>query len=175
LLLSVNKPDMWAASTGNILEPLRAASEAVDPSSVWAWLVAFFASIGSWFAAGWHTVLPSVEDGAGQAGDWFSNYWRELSEFLVQPHIRDLLIVWFVVFWIALFIPLLLGFGPAGVLAGSAAAWFQSAIYGAFTPAGGLFAVLTSVGMMGIACPPAILLAVVIASAVAGIVWGAQS
>jgi hypothetical protein len=45
-------------------------------------------------------------------------------------------------------------------------------VYGAFTPAGGIFAVLTSVGMLGIACPPAVILAFTIASVAAGIAWG---
>ncbi|KAB5593741.1 Transmembrane protein [Ceratobasidium theobromae] len=85
--------------------------------------------------------------------------------------VRNVLIVWFVVFWICLFIPLLLGFGPAGVIAGSIAAGFQSAAYGAFTPAGGLFAVLTSVGMLGIASPPAVITAVVVASVAGGLTW----
>ncbi|MBW0530549.1 hypothetical protein O181_070264 [Austropuccinia psidii MF-1] len=42
-----------------------------------------------------------------------------------------------------------LGFGAAGIVAGSLAAAFQSAMYGAFTPAAGVFAVLTSLGMTG--------------------------
>ena len=40
-------------------------------------------------------------------------------------------------------------------------------MYGAFTPAGGIFATLTSVGMLGIAMPPFAALAVVIATLVA--------
>lgn len=36
---------------------------------------------------------------------------------------------------------------------GSPAAAFQSAFYGAFTPAGGVFAILTSLGMMAYLTP----------------------
>ncbi len=36
---------------------------------------------------------------------------------------------------------------------GSLAAAFQSWVYGGFTPAGGIFATLTSVGMLGVAMP----------------------
>ncbi|KAK2786473.1 hypothetical protein FQN53_006629 [Emmonsiellopsis sp. PD_33] len=39
------------------------------------------------------------------------------------------------------------GFGAAGIVGGSLAASFQSLAYGAFTPAGGFFALLTSLGM----------------------------
>jgi len=63
-----------------------------------------------------------------------------------------------------LFICLGLGFGPIGViggmllfprifglltLLGSLAAGFQSYMYGDFTPAGGIFATLTSMAMLG--------------------------
>lgn len=43
-------------------------------------------------------------------------------------------------------------------------------MYGAFTPAGGVFAVLTSIGMMGFFAPPLVAGAVVVASVVTGIV-----
>ncbi|KAI2795085.1 hypothetical protein POX_a01689 [Penicillium oxalicum] len=42
------------------------------------------------------------------------------------------------------------GFGPLGIISGSLAAGFQSFMYGGFTPAGGIFAILTSLGMRGI-------------------------
>ena len=63
-----------------------------------------------------------------------------------------------------------LGFGPAGVVAGSAhfyflvritdiavtgslAASFQAWMYGGFTPAAGIFATFTSLGMIGLLNP----------------------
>ncbi|KAF8602221.1 hypothetical protein BDV93DRAFT_218155 [Ceratobasidium sp. AG-I] len=174
LFHSFNQPDIWVSTASDISEKVRTASEDIDVSSIWAWIVGLFASMGAWFISAWHSALPGAQEGAGEAVDWISKHWKEFSEFLVQPHVRNVLIVWFIVFWIALFIPLTLGFGPKGVLAGSGAAWFQSAIYGAFTPAGGVFAVLTSIGMMGIAYPPAVILAVVLASGAAAIAWGVQ-
>lgn len=47
------------------------------------------------------------------------------------------------------------------------AAAFQSWMYGAFTPAGGIFATLTSVAMLGTAMPLFAALAAVIATVVA--------
>ena len=44
-------------------------------------------------------------------------------------------------------------------------------MYGAFTPAGGIFATLTSMAMLGTLMPAGLLLAVVIATVVATIVW----
>lgn len=88
-----------------------------------------------------------------------------------------------------------LGFAPSGVLAGtfpacsmagrkgwkqmlislsppgSATAAFQSAAYGAFTPAGGLFALLTGMGMTGTFIPYSLLAALIVASITAGCVW----
>ena len=46
---------------------------------------------------------------------------------------------------------------------GSPAAAFQSAAYGAFTPAGSVFAMLTSLGMLGHLAPPSIAIAGLIA------------
>lgn len=54
---------------------------------------------------------------------------------------------------------------------GSAAAAFQSWAYGGFTPAGGIFATLTSMGMLGILNPLVAILASLIATAVAVLVW----
>ena len=45
--------------------------------------------------------------------------------------------------------PCCIGFGLAGVTGGSCAACAQSALYGAYTPAGGCFAACTSCGMTG--------------------------
>lgn len=87
-----------------------------------------------------------------------------------------------------MFIGLSLGFGGAGVVAGrsrnkipslgrgansigSAAAAFQSAVYGGFTPASGVFATLTSLAMLGILAPAIALVAGVVASIIAALVW----
>jgi hypothetical protein len=54
---------------------------------------------------------------------------------------------------------------------GSLAAAFQSWMYGGFTPAAGIFATLTSVGMLGFATPIFTGVAVVTATLVAVITW----
>ncbi|GAO19821.1 uncharacterized protein UV8b_01816 [Ustilaginoidea virens] len=66
---------------------------------------------------------------------------------------------------------LLLGFGPVGIGAGSLAAAFQSYMYGAFTPAGSLFATLTSFGMRGLMVPVAAGCAAVATAAWAILKW----
>ncbi|KAL2854237.1 hypothetical protein BJY01DRAFT_205703 [Aspergillus pseudoustus] len=69
---------------------------------------------------------------------------------------------------------LCLGFGPRGIAAGSIAAGFQSFMYGGFTPAGGIFATLTSTAMLGVFMWPFVLLSSVMATAVAVVVWWIQ-
>lgn len=64
-----------------------------------------------------------------------------------------------------------LGFGPFGIVAGSFAAAFQSWMYGAFTPAAGIFATLTSLGMLGVMAPWLLLSAACLATIAALIVW----
>ena len=66
---------------------------------------------------------------------------------------------------------LCLGFGPAGVAGGSIAAAFQSYFYGGFTPAAGIFATLTSLGMLGLLAPFAAIPAAGIATIVTVVVW----
>lgn len=69
---------------------------------------------------------------------------------------------------------MVLGFGRGGIIAASLAAGFQSLMYGGFTPAGGMFATLTSMGMLGTLMPRATLLAVLIATGVSILVWVLQ-
>lgn len=57
------------------------------------------------------------------------------------------------------------------IVSGTAAAVFQSVIYGAFTPAAGIFATLTSVAMTGGLVWPAAVFAAIIATVVAAVVW----
>ncbi|KAJ6147428.1 hypothetical protein N7497_009410, partial [Penicillium chrysogenum] len=78
---------------------------------------------------------------------------------------------WVTFIFMALF--MFLGFGPAGIVAGSLAAAFQSFMYGAFTPAGGIFATLTSMAMLGTLMPLEVLVASALAVGVAvgAVVW----
>ncbi|KAK0746916.1 hypothetical protein B0T18DRAFT_163200 [Schizothecium vesticola] len=80
-------------------------------------------------------------------------------------------LAWIVTFWVIIFICLGVGFGPKGIIGGSLAAAFQSYMYGGFTPAGGIFATLTSMAMLGVLIPPLVVVAVVVSCLVAAIVW----
>lgn len=53
----------------------------------------------------------------------------------------------------------------------SLAAGFQGWMYGGFTPAAGLFATLTSMGMLGLLMPAAVVGSAVVATLVATAVW----
>ncbi|KAK0631290.1 hypothetical protein B0T14DRAFT_501439 [Immersiella caudata] len=107
----------------------------------------------------------------GDLAQWFSLLWERTVEWASQPHILAVLLAWVITFTIVVIIILGLGFGPVGIVAGSLAAIFQSVMYGGFTPAGGVFATLTSMGMLGMLMPWALVIAVVIATAVAGVVF----
>ncbi|CAF9912832.1 MAG: hypothetical protein ALECFALPRED_008318 [Alectoria fallacina] len=100
---------------------------------------------------------------------------KRLIEYLKQPHVQKLMlklaISYFASFAIVFAFLAGIGFGPLGVGAGSLAAAFQSAVYGGFVPAGGLFATLTSMGMLGTLTPLFLGLAALIATAATTMLW----
>ncbi|KAL7900350.1 hypothetical protein HDV63DRAFT_370920 [Trichoderma sp. SZMC 28014] len=104
-------------------------------------------------------------------GSQVSNLLNSFAEWLSQPQVLTIIMAWAITFTAVCTLILCLGFGPAGIGAGTIAAAFQSYMYGAFTPAGGIFATLTSMAMLGTMMPPAAILAAVIATAVAILVW----
>ncbi|KAJ0120876.1 uncharacterized protein J7T55_015612 [Diaporthe amygdali] len=110
---------------------------------------------------------------AGISVHWpdFSQSWADFSSWLSQPHILAVVLAWWITFTVICTIILVIGFGPAGVIAGTAAAAFQSFMYGGFTPAGGLFATLTSMAMVGTLVPACFAISLLIASLVAAMVW----
>ena len=55
--------------------------------------------------------------------------------------------------------------------AATLAAAFQAWAYGGFTPAGGIFATLTSMGMLGYLVPVQVVASAMLATAVTVIVW----
>lgn len=81
----------------------------------------------------------------------FNRLWRDFRNWISQPHIRWRFICGntVLIFALIIFGVPALGFGAGGITAGSWAAGFQGATYAAFTPAGGWFAWLTSMAMMG--------------------------
>ncbi|KKP01092.1 hypothetical protein THAR02_06793 [Trichoderma harzianum] len=82
-----------------------------------------------------------------------------------------IIMAWAITFTAICILILCLGFGPVGIGAGTLAAAFQSYMYGAFTPAGGIFEMLTSMAMLGILMPAAAILAAVIATGAAILIW----
>ncbi|KAI1473113.1 uncharacterized protein F4812DRAFT_454930 [Daldinia caldariorum] len=91
-------------------------------------------------------ALKKVMSGLGR--------WKKsLVAYISRRRVYWAITVWGVTFIILVTLGFGLGFGPAGVIAGSLAAAFQSAMYGGFTPAGGLFAALTSLAMLGTFAP----------------------
>lgn len=88
------------------------------------------------------------------------------------PGVQKLILAYIASFSVVFVFLMLLGFGPLGVGAGSLAAAFQSVVYGGFVPAGGLFASLTSMGMLGTLAPLFLGVAALVATAVTVMVWG---
>ncbi|KAL1970740.1 hypothetical protein VTN77DRAFT_2574 [Rasamsonia byssochlamydoides] len=115
---------------------------------------------------------PYAGVGGNDLGTWIRLYWAEVMEWLEQPQdIFAIILAWAITFTVIMILILSLGFGSAGIIAGSLAAAFQSFMYGGFTPAGGIFATLTSMAMLGTLMWPADILAAVLATGAAAIVW----
>ncbi|RYP21422.1 hypothetical protein DL767_009275 [Monosporascus sp. MG133] len=100
-----------------------------------------------------------------------SSAWESFLAWLSLPHVYWALIAFAITFTVLVTLGLCLGFGPGGIVFGSLAAAFQSYMYGGFTPAGGLFATLTSLGMLGFFAPAVTVIAAVIAFFVAVITF----
>ncbi|BCR91869.1 uncharacterized protein ACHE_70712A [Aspergillus chevalieri] len=98
--------------------------------------------------------------------DWFKdNFWdllKKALKFLSRPEVIG--VITFAIFLRAL---LSLGFTADGIAAGSAAAAYQAFAFGAYTPAGGHFARLTSMAMTNLYPLFAVVLSVVVAVVVA--------
>ncbi|KAF8602222.1 hypothetical protein BDV93DRAFT_524240 [Ceratobasidium sp. AG-I] len=177
LLHPPNQSDIWVSTASDASRMVLIMFEGFDASSMWTWFVGLFLSIGSWFTEGWQGALSSIEEGASKALSWLSDHQEALSEFFLQPHIQNVLIVWFMVFSMVLLVPLILGFGHAYVVAtsGSVAPISQPAIHDTFKPTRGFFEGLTSIGTMGIPCWYVVVQAFVIASVAAEYAWIIQT
>ncbi|OCK94082.1 uncharacterized protein K441DRAFT_612245 [Cenococcum geophilum 1.58] len=117
--------------------------------------------------------LSSITKSPVRSEQW-NYWWINLSRWLSQPLILAVIMTWSITFTIIITLIMVLGFGRGGIIAASLAAGFQSLMYGGFTPAGGMFATLTSMGMLGTLMPRATLLAVLIATGVSILVWVLQ-
>ncbi|XPS75412.1 hypothetical protein M3J09_007499 [Ascochyta lentis] len=91
-----------------------------------------------------------------------------------EPHVIAIIMAWWITFTIVATLLLCLGFGPKGIIPGSLAGAFQALMYGGFTPAGGVFATLTSMAMLGTLARSVAIVATFIATLVAATVgiWG---
>ncbi|KAJ0421100.1 hypothetical protein BJY00DRAFT_283109 [Aspergillus carlsbadensis] len=125
------------------------------------------------FAVDRSLILSGV-DHSSQISAELQQIWTQFIQWLSQPEVLTVITAWWITFTVVMTILLCLGFGPGGIVAGSIAAWFQGWAYGGFTPAGGVFATLTSMAMLGVFMWPFALLAVVMATAVAVVVWWVQ-
>ncbi|KAL4883753.1 hypothetical protein BJY04DRAFT_216097 [Aspergillus karnatakaensis] len=120
------------------------------------------------FAADRSLVLSGAEHLAHISSKW---EWKDILHWLTSPDHAPIIMAWCITFTVVMLLILSIGFGPGGVVAGSCAAMFQSYMYGGFTPAGGIFAALTSMAMLGTLAIPAMFVAALIATGVALIVW----
>ncbi|KAL6715206.1 hypothetical protein ACLMJK_007470 [Lecanora helva] len=99
-----------------------------------------------------------ISDGhlTGQASAWLMSNAKRILEWIRRPDVWKkikIAAVSGITFGGVLAIIASLGFGSAGIVGGSLAAGFQSIVYGGLTPAGGLFATLQSMGMLGTLLP----------------------
>ncbi|KAI4089545.1 MAG: hypothetical protein LQ339_008538 [Xanthoria mediterranea] len=101
-----------------------------------------------------------------------SDWTYDFGAWLSQPYFLAIVMAWWITFIVVLLLlSIFLGFNPVGIGGGTFAAAFQSCMYGGFTPAGGVFATLTSLGMLGWMIPVHTGVSAVFATAVALVVW----
>lgn len=145
--------------------------------------------VGGYISKHAHEILEWISQPRTLPWSTPSRIIRERSRF--SNAISDIVIlitVWWITFTITITLVLCLGFGPYGVVAGeqktllvpkyqtddlrgSLAAAFQAWAYGAFTPAGGMFATLTSLGMVGLLAPAVAIFGAGFATTVVSVVW----
>lgn len=128
-----------------------------------------------------YTNSTSLTDGFGkfvydrsllsQILAWFPTQGHKFIEWAKQPQVLALITAWWVTFALVLILLSCVGFNVPGVGAATLAAAFQSWAYGGFTPAGGIFATLTSMGMLGTLMPVQVILSAMLATVVTVIVW----
>ncbi|KAI9854364.1 MAG: hypothetical protein M1813_001267 [Trichoglossum hirsutum] len=174
-LLGFNFADALGFSTSSIRDFL--GSGFPDTSSLFAGLNKFVARLNFSFPASLNELIARFN--LTHAASFFTRLSKlahqspvDFVEWLNQPHVRTPVLVWVITFTIVMAFIMWLGFGRAGIVAGSLAAAFQSWAYGAFTPAGGLFASLTSLGMLGYCMPAGAAVAAVVSTSVTLIVSG---
>ncbi|KDN44619.1 hypothetical protein RSAG8_05384, partial [Rhizoctonia solani AG-8 WAC10335] len=95
--------------------------------------------------------MGNVSTALRSVGSMVQRGWNSFCSWISQPHIQKVLIIVAATgVLVAIIVPLIIaivGFSPAGVVAGSLAAAWQAAVYGGLIPAGCLFALLQSLAM----------------------------
>ncbi|RPB07710.1 hypothetical protein P167DRAFT_609324 [Morchella conica CCBAS932] len=160
---SVNAAQDAAVWTSELkLDPGYTAGLGQWVSALWAWIVAAVGGVGEWFAGA-----------VSGMGGWFAGIAEAMGPLFESflgwcsgPQAIRLMIIWVSIVVVVQLLAVVVGFGPAGVVAGSLAAGFQAYAYGAFTPAGGFFAFFTSMGMLGLMMPLGLAAGVVLATLV---------
>lgn len=135
---------------------------------------ALLSQILNWIVVHFHMAMEFLGQPGGlpaQSMDWIIVHLQMAMEFLAQPHVFACVMAWWITFTLVLILALSMGFGPAGVIAGTGAAAFQAWCYGGFTPAAGIFATLTSLAMLGLFVPAAAVIGALMATAVSALVW----
>jgi len=133
--------------------------------------------LASWKVVGASGTTAGLNEFSGQSDpvwDFVLSHASGFAKWTAQPQTLVLITVWWVTFTIIVTFVLCLGFGPSGVIPGSLAAALQGWAYGAFTPAGGIFATLTSLGMVGFLAPAVALFSAGVATATAFVTWLCQ-
>ncbi|KAJ5225382.1 hypothetical protein N7468_006607 [Penicillium chermesinum] len=114
---------------------------------------------------------PGLENLSGTLAELWTSLTGAAMQWLSRPDVLAIITAWWITFTVVVTICLCLGFGSGGIVVGSLAAAFQSFMYGGFTPAGGIFATLTSMAMLGTFLLPVVLLGCIIATGVGVAVW----
>ncbi|KGO43847.1 hypothetical protein PEX1_038840 [Penicillium expansum] len=134
------------------------------------------------FSAGLHRFVVGCSLVIASAERFWDQWSTNILQWLSRPDILAAITAWWITFTLVMALLMFLGFGPVGIVAGllcqflwSLAAGFQSFMYGGFTPAGGIFATLTSMAMLGTLTPPGVLVASILATGVAVVVWKVAS
>ncbi|KAH7333646.1 hypothetical protein B0J17DRAFT_676269 [Rhizoctonia solani] len=116
-------------------------------------------------------VIHSAETVVEKFGEFaltIQDNWSFINdESRMTPRAASVTRAWLMAFCVSLYAPMILT-RRKGALKGGVAAFVQSTLYGGFTPAGSLFATMTTIGTLGRESPLAISGAAVVASAIAG-------
>jgi hypothetical protein len=85
---------------------------------LWFYITSLFAETVDYLAAGIHQFSEWIQQPGALLSDCYSLLFCRTHDPTNNLEIQILCLVWFIAFWVVLVIPLLMGFGTAGVIAG---------------------------------------------------------